>query len=55
MFLINESNGKETQLSGVTSNFASTSQWNLGALSGHFGIIDWGGVTTYEILEFRDL
>ena len=55
VFLVNETTGKETQLSGVTSSFTNTSEWNLGTLSGHFGIMDWGGVTTYEILEYRDL
>ena len=48
-------NGSQTQISGVNSSFANVTEWNVGNLSGHFGIMDWGGVTTYEILEFRDL
>ena len=56
VYLVNATTGVETQLSGVNSGFNTTSEWNLGSLSGHFGIIDWDSTaSTYEILEFKDL
>ena len=48
-------NGLQIQITGKSQNFEDVTEWNLGNLSGHFGIMDWGGATTYEILEFRDL
>ena len=50
----------ETQITGVDGGFVATNQWNVGSLSGHFGLVDWDGngspgQTTFEILEFRDL
>lgn len=39
-----------------TSMDGTCSEWNLGNLSGHFGIMDWDiRLSTYEIIEFRDL
>ena len=55
VFVINTTTGEETQMGGVDGGFAGVTQWNIGNLSGHFGIMDWDGATTYEILEFKDL
>ena len=55
VYVVNPSTGVETQMAGVDAGFADTTQWNLGARAGHFGIMDWGGATTYEVLEFKDL
>ena len=54
-YVVDPATGNETQMAGVDSVFASATEWNVGNLSGHFGIMDWGGATTYEILEFKDL
>lgn len=54
-YIVDATTGGETQLNGVNGSFASVTEWNVGNLSGHFGIMDWEGASTYEILEFRDL
>ena len=55
VYVVNPATSDETQMAGVDSGFVDVTQWNLGARSGHFGIMDWGGATTYELLEFKDL
>ena len=55
VFVVDPTTGNETQMVGVDGGFANVTEWNVGNLSGHFGIMDWGGATTYEILEFKDL
>ena len=55
VYVVNPSTGVETQMAGVDAGFSDVTQWNLGSRSGHFGIMDWGGATTYEVLEFKDL
>ena len=55
LFLVDPTTGAETQLTGDGADFAPTSEWYVGDISGHFGIVDWGGASTYEILEFKDL
>lgn len=55
VYVVNPTTGEETQMAGVDAGFADVTQWNLGSRSGHFGIMDWGGATTYELVEFKDL
>ena len=50
-----DANGNEYRLSGVDGGFGNTNVWNVNVPTGRVGFVSWGGVSTFTLLEFKDL
>ena len=47
--------GHDYRMAGVDGGFANTNVWNLSVPVGHVGFLSWEGVSTFSLLEFKDL